>query len=94
VLSVQGVSARLVAAEVHGERVMDPAGQIRLVRADGAPFAGETAAAASDPEHGWTVVAVVRDGDVLTAQETVIEDSDEVVVAGTDRSIRHFERHT
>jgi voltage-gated potassium channel len=94
VLSVQGVCARLVAAEVHGERVMDPAGQIRLVRAEGAPFAGETAAAASDPEHGWTVVAVVRDGDVLTAQDTVIGDGDEVVVAGTDQSIRHFERHT
>ncbi|MFC3477309.1 potassium channel family protein [Halobacterium litoreum] len=94
VLSVQRVCARLVAAEVHGERVMDPVGQIRLVRADAAPFAGKTLAGASDPEHGWTVVAVVRAGDVRTDQSTTIEAADEVVVAGTDRSIRHFEKQT
>ena len=50
VLSVQQVCARLVAAEVHGERVMDPVNQIRLVRADGEPFVGESLA---EPHRGF-----------------------------------------
>ncbi|GAB3690020.1 NAD-binding protein [Salinarchaeum chitinilyticum] len=41
VLSVQRVSARLVAAEVHGERVVDFASQIRVVRVGPDPFLGE-----------------------------------------------------
>ncbi|MGB9964852.1 potassium channel family protein [Halobacterium hubeiense] len=92
VLSVQRVSARLVAAEVHGERVMDPVGQIRLVRADAAPFVGETVASASDPETGWTVVAVVHDGEVNTTQSATIEAGDEVFVAGSDSAVRKFEQ--
>ncbi len=92
VLSVQRVSARLVAAEVHGERVMDPVGQIRLVRADAAPFVGQTVATASDPEKGWTVVGVVHDGEVNTNQAAAIEAGDEVFVAGSDRAIRGFEQ--
>jgi voltage-gated potassium channel len=92
VLSVQRVSARLVAAELHGERVVNPVGQIRLVRADAGPFVGETVGGASDPEHGWTVVAVLRDGDVQTGDSATIQADDEVFVAGTDRSIQHFER--
>ncbi len=92
VLSVQRVSARLVAAEVHGERVMDPVGQIRLVRADAAPFAGQTVADASDPEHGWTVVGVVHGGEMNTDRTAEIAAGDEVFVAGTDRAIREFEQ--
>lgn len=94
VLSVQRVSARLVASEVHGERVMDPVGQIRLVRADAAPFVGDTVSAASDHEHGWTVVGVARGGDVLTDETTTIDAGDEVFVAGSDRAMRHFEKRT
>jgi Trk K+ transport system NAD-binding subunit len=92
VLSVQRVSARLVAAEVHGERVMDPVSQIRLVRADASPFAGQTVATASDPQKGWTVVGVVHDGAVSTNQAAAIEAGDEVFVAGSDRAIRGFEQ--
>ncbi|WP_353634522.1 NAD-binding protein [Halobacterium sp. NMX12-1] len=92
VLSVQRVSARLVAAEVHGERVMDPVSQIRLVRADASPFAGQTVATASDPQKGWTVVGIVHDGAVSTNQAAAIEAGDEVFVAGSDRAIRGFEQ--
>ncbi len=93
VLSVQRVSARLVAAEVHGERVMDPVGQIRLVRADAAPFAGETLATARrDAERGWTVVGIARDSAVLTDAATAVEPGDEVFVAGSDEAIQAFER--
>jgi voltage-gated potassium channel len=92
VLSVQRVSARLVAGEVHGDRVMDPVGQIRLVRVDADAFAGESVSAVSDREPGWTVVGVARDGDVHTAPTTTIDEDDEVFVAGGDDAIRSFEQ--
>ncbi|MGQ4554888.1 NAD-binding protein [Halobellus sp. GM3] len=93
VLSTQRVSARLVAAEVYGERVMDPISQIRLVRADAGPFAGEVLAdARRNTERGWTVVGVSRDGTVLTDERTRIEVGDEMFVAGSDEAIQAFER--
>jgi Trk K+ transport system NAD-binding subunit len=93
VLSVQQVSARLVAAEVHGERVMDPVGQIRLVRAEATAFAGETIGAnRGEAGRGWTVVALSRDGEIRMAAETLIEPDDEVLVAGSDEAIQSFER--
>jgi len=95
VLSVQRVCARLAAAEVHGERVMDPVSQIRLVRAAATPFAGETLAHArsqAGPDRRWAVVGGVRDGAVYTDGATVIEDGDEVFVAGSDEAIQRFER--
>jgi voltage-gated potassium channel len=93
VLSVQRVYARLVAAEVHGERVMDPVNQIRLVRTDAASFTGESLTdARSDTERGWTVVGIARNGTVHTDGRTVIEVGDEVFVAGGDDAIQEFER--
>ena len=92
-LSVQRVCARLVASEVHGERVVSVTSQIRLVRADAAPFVGETLAAMRrDWTRGWTVVGVARDGGVLTGADTVIEADDEVFVAGGDSAIQEFEQ--
>jgi Trk K+ transport system NAD-binding subunit len=93
VLSVQRVCARLVAGEVHGERVVDPANQIRLVRADAGPFAGESLAdVRRDTERGWTVLGASRNGTVHTDERTVIEADDEVFVAGSDDAIQRFER--
>ncbi|MEF8907122.1 MAG: NAD-binding protein [Haloarculaceae archaeon] len=93
VLSVQRVCARLVAAEVHGERVMDPASQIRLVRAGGAPFVGQSLADIRRVhDRGWTVVAALRDGDTLTDAATTVAADDEVFVAGSDAAIAEFER--
>ncbi|WP_339105998.1 NAD-binding protein [Haloterrigena salinisoli] len=93
VLSIQQVSTRLVAAEVHGERVMAPTSQIRLIRADAAPFAGESLAdARHNTEHGWTVVGVSRADTVHTDERTTIKADDEVIVAGSDDAIQKFER--
>jgi Trk K+ transport system NAD-binding subunit len=93
VLSVQRACARLAAAEVHGERVMDPIGQIRLVRADAAPFAGQSLGEARrETERGWTVVGISRDGAIHTDERTTIEAGDEVFVAGSDETIQEFER--
>jgi len=93
VLSVQRLCARLVAAEVHGERTMDPANQIRLVRTDGDRFVGETLAELRrETERGWTVVGLARDGDVYTDETTTVAEDDEVFVAGSDDAIQRFER--
>ncbi|NHN47217.1 TrkA family potassium uptake protein [Halostella sp. JP-L12] len=93
VLSVQRVSARLVAGEVHGERVMDPTNQIRLVRADAEPFAGETLGdLRRAPDRGWTVVGVSRGGTVHTDERVTVESGDEIFVAGSDEAIQAFER--
>ncbi|AZH25368.1 potassium channel family protein [Haloplanus aerogenes] len=92
-LSVQRVCARLVAAEIHGERVISPVNQIRLVRASGASFAGEQLAAIrQDPNRDWTVVGVARAGEVLTDESTWVRPEDEVFVAGSDDAIQKFER--
>jgi len=45
----------------------------------------------SDTERGWTVVDISRGGTVDTNAETVIEADDEVLVAGSDETIRRFE---
>ncbi|WP_433627222.1 potassium channel family protein [Halomicrococcus sp. NG-SE-24] len=93
VLSVQRVCARLVAAEVHGERVVDPVGQIRLIRADAASFVGDTLADARRlPEQRWTVVGISRDGTVHTDEHATIEAGDDVFLAGSDGAIQEFER--
>ncbi|ELY90039.1 TrkA-C domain-containing protein [Natrinema altunense JCM 12890] len=93
VLSIQQVSARLVAAEVHGEQVMSPTNQIRLIRADAAPFAGESLGdARRNTERGWTVIGVSRGDTVHTDERTTIEADDEVIVAGSDDAIQEFER--
>jgi Trk K+ transport system NAD-binding subunit len=92
VLSTQRVSARLVAAEAHGERVMDPASQIRVVRADGGNFAGESLAdVRRDADRAWTVVGVSRAGSIITDEGTTVEAADEVFVAGSDAAIQAFE---
>ncbi|HET7323240.1 MAG TPA: NAD-binding protein [Halococcus sp.] len=93
VLSVQRVYARLVAAEVHGERVMDPVNQIRLVRTDAASFTGESLMdARGNTERGWTVVGIARGSTIYTDGRTTIEAGDEVFVAGGDDAIQEFER--
>lgn len=93
VLSIQRVCARLVATEVHGERVMDPVNQIRLIRTGAEPFVGDsllTARPAS--KSGWIVVGLDRDGTIHTDTATVVEPGDEVFIAGSDDGIQNFER--
>jgi Trk K+ transport system NAD-binding subunit len=93
VLSIQRTCARLVAAEVHGERVLDPVSQIRLVRADAAAFAGQSLTdLRRGADRGWTVVGIVRDGAVHTDERATVEADDDVFVAGSDEAIREFER--
>ena len=95
VLSVQQVCARLVAAEIYGEQVMDPAGQIRLIRTDATAFVGQTIdAIRRNPEDGWSVVGLARDGEIRTERTATVESGDEVFVAGSDAAIQAFEQKT
>lgn len=91
VLSTQRVSARLVAAEVRGERVVDPVGQIRLVRESADALAGRTLEELRTNPERWTVVGLRRDGTVRTDRTTTIEPGDELFVAGSDDAIGAFD---
>ncbi|PSP54984.1 potassium transporter TrkA [Halobacteriales archaeon QS_1_67_19] len=93
VLSIQRVSARLLAREIRGEDVLTPVNQLRLVRLAGAEFAGRTLGEARrDTEQRCIIVGVERDGAFLTDDGGRIEDGDGLVAAGTDATIREFER--
>jgi TrkA-C domain. len=72
---------------------MDPVSQIRLVRADAAPFVGESLASTrAHRETGWTVVGLARNGSIYTDDGITIESDDEVFIAGSDSAIQKFER--
>ncbi|UPV75195.1 NAD-binding protein [Halorussus limi] len=93
VLSTQRVSARLLARELRGEDVLTPFEQLRIVRADAAAFAGRTLAKVSaETKAGYVFVGVERDGALVTDDGTEIAAGDRLIVAGTDATIREFER--
>lgn len=93
VLSTQRVSARLLARELRGEDVLTPLEQLRIVRTEAGVFAGRTLAEASAETPAECVfVGLERDGTLVTDEETTIEAGDLLVVAGTDATIREFER--
>ncbi|PSQ48558.1 potassium transporter TrkA [Halobacteriales archaeon SW_6_65_15] len=93
VLSVQRVSARLLAREIRDEDVLTPVNQLRLVRVPASEFAGRSLGDVRNRgETGYAFVGVQRLDEVLTADDTRIEESDRLVVAGTDETVREFER--
>lgn len=95
VLSLQQTAARLLAREIHGEDVISPLGQLRLIEIDGAPFAGQSLGEANEEaETGWAAIGVERNGSFHTAETTRIHDDDTVLLAGTDTMIQDFEQET
>jgi len=93
VLSVPRVSARLVARELRGEDVINPASQIRLVRVPAAPFAGQSLADSNIYEDtGCRVVAVERDGTLSTDldPQAPLGGDERIVIVGTDESVQSF----
>ncbi|WP_276298998.1 potassium channel family protein [Halorussus lipolyticus] len=93
VLSTQRVSARLLARELRGEDVLTPVSQLRVIRTPGDPFRGESLAEVRDgTRDGYVFVGVERDGAFLADTTIRIESDDRLVVAGTDVTIREFER--
>jgi Trk K+ transport system NAD-binding subunit len=93
-LSVQRTTAPLLARKIHGEDVLSPVSQIRLVRTDADRVAGRTL----DEVAGARRRAGSPSASSATARSTRAarraSTGDAVLVAGTDEMIREFERET
>lgn len=93
VIALSAVSGRLLAATLLDQEVLGLDTQIDVVRVETDAFAGETIAeAAIRQQTGCTVVAVERDGKMITGPgpEFRLEASDTLVVAGNDDDISQF----
>ena len=93
VLSLSTVSGRMIASHLLDEEVLRPETQVDLVRTAAPRLEGRTLAGANvRAETGVTVVAVERDGDLLTnvGPDTKVISGDRLVVAGTDDAVNRF----
>ncbi|MFW5938695.1 MAG: potassium channel family protein, partial [Halanaeroarchaeum sp.] len=93
VLSVPQVSARMVAMELRGEEVLEPASQIRLVQVAAEPFAGKTLADSGIYEEtGCRVVAIEDEEGVSSVvdPERVLDPDDRLTIVGSDDAMHEF----
>lgn len=93
VLALSTVSGRMLASTILGEEMLTYDQQIAVVRTPAGPFAGQTLAEADiRARTGVTVVAIERDGTVLTdlGPDFEVVDGDEVIVAGPDEAATSF----
>jgi len=94
VLSLATVSGRMVASEVlKDEVIVSMETHVEVIRTTADRLVGKTLADARVRERtDCTVVAVERDGDVLTDLEAGfrVREGDELVVAGTDEGTNRF----
>jgi len=94
VLALGSVSGRMTASAVlEGEEVLSLDTQVEVVRTRAPGLVGRTLGAADvRTRTGCTVVAVERDGTVLTdvGPEFRVEENDELVIAGTDAGTNRF----
>ncbi len=95
VLSLATVTGRMSAARlIEGRDVLSLEQQVGVVRLSAPGLVGRTLGQANVRDRtGCTVMAVERDGDVITdiGPNTAIEPDDELVIVGTDERIRAFE---
>ncbi len=96
VQSLASISGRMMAATVlEQEEVLSFRTKIDMVRLPAGRLAGRTLAGEDvRARTGCTVVATVRDGDVITSLDPeafVVEADDELVVVGTDEGVQRFE---
>lgn len=93
VLSLPTVSGRMLASTVLEEEVMAPDKQVDVVRRRAPAFAGQSLRAVDlRSRTGTTVIAVERDGDLLTDLDPdfVVESDDQLIVAGSDQGVNEF----
>ncbi len=94
VLSLASVAGRMIAAAVlPDEEVLSPDTQVNVVRLPAPGLAGQTLDGAAVRERtGCTVVAVERDGRVITdlGPDFRVEEGDDIVVAGADEGVNRF----
>ena len=94
VLALATVSGRMLASTIlDREEVISVDKQVELVRTTAPNFAGRTLAEADVRERtGCTVIAVERDGEVITevGPDLRLQRDDSLVVAGTDEDVNRF----
>ncbi|WP_227377116.1 potassium channel family protein [Haladaptatus halobius] len=94
VLALETVSGRMLASTIlEGEEIISPDKQIEVVRTTAPRLAGESLGDADVRSRtGCTVIAVERNGDIITdlGAEFVIRDDDQLVIAGTDEDTNEF----
>jgi Trk K+ transport system NAD-binding subunit len=96
VLSLASVTGRMTAAAVLGDdESLSPDSQVDVIRTQAPALVGQTLAEADvRARTGCTVVAVERDGEVLTDVGPTfrVAADDSLVVAGTDEGTNEFKR--
>jgi Trk K+ transport system NAD-binding subunit len=94
VLSLATVSGRMIASTIlEDEDVLSLDSQVEVVRTTAPELVGQTLAEARVRSRtGCTVVAIERDGELVTGigPDVRVEENDALVVAGTDEGIRQF----
>ena len=93
VLALATVSGRMLASTIFEEDIISYDKQVEVVRFDAGKLVGETLTGADiRAETGCTVIAVERDGKVITdlAPDFEIRDGDDLIVAGPDENITEF----
>jgi len=93
VLSVPRVSARMVAQALRGEEILDPGGQIRLIRVPATPFTGSTIADSGIAERtGCRVIAVEDESGETTTVDPAqaLTGGEELTLVGTDEAVQQF----
>lgn len=93
VLALATVAGRMLAQTILDEEVMALDKQIDIVRTEAPAFVGQTLAEADiRARTGCTIVAVQRDGDVVSnpPPEFTVEHGDALVVVGEDTNIARF----
>ncbi|WP_336023189.1 potassium channel family protein [Halobellus salinisoli] len=97
VLSLATVTGRMIASRVlEGRDVLSLDQQVEVVRMEAPAIVGQAVGDADvRAKTGATIVAIERNGDVVTdvGPQTEIFVDDSLVVAGTDESVREFERY-
>ncbi|WP_276273759.1 potassium channel family protein [Haloarcula litorea] len=94
VLSLATVSGRMLASTIlEDEDVISMDQQVEIVRTDAGRLAGTTLGQADVRSRtGCTVVAIERDGTVLTdlGPDVAVQRGDKLVIAGTDGDVNRF----
>jgi Trk K+ transport system NAD-binding subunit len=93
VLALSTVSGRMLTSHLFEEEVIAPNAQIEVIRTQAPDLAGQSLAEADvRARTGCTVIAVERDGELITeiGPDLVIRAGDDVVLAGRDEDVYRF----
>ncbi|MCQ4332737.1 NAD-binding protein [Natronomonas sp. F2-12] len=92
-LSLPGISGRVLAEEVLQEDVLSYGRQLKTVRIDADPYAGRTLGDTEIVETDCIVLAVEREGELVTdvGQSFELDDGDRLLLVGPDEELNAIE---